>query len=298
MKKQIVLSALAIVLTVPLLALAAPAWQAADTPPQPVSADLGTKPGSDDADEAGLAPSGTTPEDQIILDELIVKNSMCVGVDCADDESFGYDTIRLKENNLRIMFQDTSDIGSFPRNDWQIRINQSASGGNNAFYIDDLGPDATHGSNPLSTPFTIEAGAPTGALYVDAQGNVSIAGALSEASDVALKENLQPADGAAVLASLRRLPISTWNYRADGSRIRHLGPMAQDFYGAFGLGADDKHIAPLDANGVALAGLQELDQVVQDQALQIEQLRQENDALAQRVATLEALIQQILAAGD
>jgi hypothetical protein len=68
------------------------------------------------------------------------------------------------------------------------------------------------------------------------------------------------------------MPISSWNFTADEAETRHIGPVAQDFYAAFGLGADDKHIAPLDANGVALAGVKELNTLVQEQETQIAEL--------------------------
>lgn len=102
--------------------------------------------------------------DQVIPDDLVVQGSLCTGFDCANNENFGFDTIRLKENNLRIKFEDTSATGSFPSNDWQITANDSASGGMNKFSIDDI----TGGR----TPFTIEAGAKSNSLYVDDYGRV------------------------------------------------------------------------------------------------------------------------------
>ena len=136
------------------------------------------------------------------------------------------------------------------------------------------------------------------ALQLDPSGNLVIEGALTEASDVALKENRVPVAGEAVLDRILQLPVSTWNYRADDDAVRHMGPMAQDFYRLFGLGADDEHIAPLDVNGVTLAGLQELTRQVQEQEAQIEQLQQENQDLEQRVDALEALVQKLLEAQE
>ena len=74
--------------------------------------------------------------DQVISDDLIVQGSVCVGFDCVNNESFAFDTIILKENNLRIFFNDTS-TGTFPSNDWGIEINSSVSGGNSYFSIVD-----------------------------------------------------------------------------------------------------------------------------------------------------------------
>jgi len=102
--------------------------------------------------------------DFVIIDDLIVDGSACIGFDCVNGESFGFDTIRLKENNLRIKFDDTSTAASFPRNDWQITANDSANGGLSKFSIDDIS-----GSR---TPFTIEANAPSHSLYVDDGGRI------------------------------------------------------------------------------------------------------------------------------
>ncbi len=103
-------------------------------------------------------------KDQVILDDLIVSGSICAGMDCVNGESFGFDTIRLKENNLRIRAQDTSSTASFPSRDWQITFNDSANGGANKFSIDDI--------DGGRTPFTIEAGAPSHSLYVDDAGRI------------------------------------------------------------------------------------------------------------------------------
>lgn len=106
----------------------------------------------------------TATRDQVILDDLIVDGSACIGFDCVDGESFGFDTLRLKENNLGIKFQDTSSTSSFASNDWQITANDSANGGLNKFSIDDI--------DGGRTPFTLEAGAPSHSLYVDDGGRV------------------------------------------------------------------------------------------------------------------------------
>ncbi len=114
----------------------------------------------------GWDGDGPAPRDQVILDDLIVDGSACIGQDCVNGESFGFDTLRLKENNLRIKAEDTSNSASFPTNDWQITFNESTNGGAEKFSIDDIS-----GSR---TPFTIEAGARTNALYVDDGGRIGI----------------------------------------------------------------------------------------------------------------------------
>jgi hypothetical protein len=104
--------------------------------------------------------------DQVIPDDLIVQGSACIGFDCVNGEAFSFDTIRLKENNLRIKFDDTSSTGSFPRNDWQLTANDSANGGASKFSIDDI--------TNSRTPFTVEANAPSHSLFVDDGGRVGL----------------------------------------------------------------------------------------------------------------------------
>jgi hypothetical protein len=71
------------------------------------------------------------------------------------------------------------------------------------------------------------------------------------------------------------LPVSTWNYIADGAAVRHLGPMAQDFKAAFGLGESDKMINIVDANGVLMVAVQALYRRVQALEAEVEALRSE-----------------------
>jgi hypothetical protein len=128
---------------------------------------------SSDATEAGAGggkptkavrdPNQTGFKDQVIPDDLIVQGSLCVGFDCVNNENFGFDTIRLKENNLRIKFEDTS-VGAFPTNDWQLTANESNSGALSKFSIEDI--------TGARVPFTVEAGATTNSIYVDSTGRV------------------------------------------------------------------------------------------------------------------------------
>ena len=107
-------------------------------------------------------------------------------------------------------------------------------------------------------------------------------------SDRNVKERFEAVEPRAVLAAVARLPINRWSY--TGEPIRHLGPMAQDFAAAFGLGADDRHIFPLDAAGVALAAIQGLHAVVQAQATRLEALERELMTLRGETASLRAAL--------
>ena len=132
----------------------------------------------------------------------------------------------------------------------------------------------------------------TDIFLLDNNGNLEIGGLLTEASSVLLKEHFVAIDGQEVLARLAKLPITTWNYKTDAPSVRHMGPMAQDFYAAFGLGSDERHLAPLDVNGVALVGVQALSQQVEAQATEIATLEQQNADLLERLEALEALVLQ------
>ncbi|MCF6430631.1 hypothetical protein [Leisingera sp. MMG026] len=128
--------------------------------------------------------AGAAQADQVINDDLIVSNSLCVGQDCSNGESFGFDTIRLKENNLRIKFQDTSVSASFPTRDWQLTANSSDNGGKNYFSIDDVDGN--------STPFLIEADAGNHAVYVESGGFVGF-GTTAPVVDLHVKQGNSPA---------------------------------------------------------------------------------------------------------
>jgi hypothetical protein len=98
-------------------------------------------------------------------------------------------------------------------------------------------------------------------------------------SDRAAKENLTEVNSREILARVAALPMQTWNYK--GGAIRHIGPMAQDFYAAFAVGPDDKHISTVDADGVALAAIQGLAQENQELKSQISNLESRLAALEQ-----------------
>jgi trimeric autotransporter adhesin/endosialidase-like protein len=105
-------------------------------------------------------------------------------------------------------------------------------------------------------------------------------GAWSTASDIRRKQHLRAESGERILARLATLPIPSWSYRAQPDRIRHLGPSAQDFRAAFGLGESDTTITTTDADGVALLAIQALER-------RTAELREENADLRRRLEVLE-----------
>ncbi len=353
--------------------------------------------------------------DQVIADDLIVQGSIAVGFDAVDGESFGFDTVRLKENNTRLAFDDTSATAGFPANDWCIVANDANSGGasylafqdvtadkvpfkvmagarDNALYVSNTGrigvgtaapvlnvhllsdntpairleQTADSGFTPQTwdvagneanffvrdltggarLPFRIRPGAPTSSIDIagsgrigmgtasplgkldvrltsgtallvtddgkvgigtnnpqavlhvkstndtdvlvcENSGNVIINRVLSQTCDVNQKENFSSVDGRSMLEAIDGMPVSIWNYKDDARTNRHVGPTAQDFHAALKLNPDDKHIAPMDLAGAAVAGVKGLNEIRKDQARQIETLRHQNEDLQQRLAALE-----------
>jgi len=385
---------------------------------------------------------GGVLKDQVIPDDLIVQGSACIGLDCVNNESFGFDTIRLKENNTRIKFDDTSTGTGFPNHDWQLTANDSASGGANKFSIEDITastvPVTVTGSAPTNSvfvdstgrvgfrtatpvldlhvatsntpamrleqnnsggftaqtwdiagneanffvrdvtggsrlPFRIRPGAPTSSIDINASGNVGIgtaspatkmdisgsdgttkltiretsgtttnreifelrnnggatfaftntatsqrwgvgmngtdflidnqgnpgfeftlsatgnltlSGTVTAPSSRDLKTNFAVLDPKDVLARVSAMPVSLWSYKND-TAVRHIGPFAEDFYQAFGVGPDNKHIALNDQSGVALLALQGLNQVVQEKDKEITELRGRIEELEKLVHRME-----------
>lgn len=119
---------------------------------------------------AGVLPiillSATAQADNVLLDDQIVQFSQCVGEDCVNGEDFGLDTLRLKENNTRIHFLDTSNSAGFPTTDWQLTANDTTNGGRDRFSIEDVSAGFES--------FTIMGGAPDFSLFVQNNGHIGL----------------------------------------------------------------------------------------------------------------------------
>jgi hypothetical protein len=105
-------------------------------------------------------------------------------------------------------------------------------------------------------------------------------------SDVHAKQRFRELDGDDILARLARLPVTEWSYKAQGDAIRHIGPTAQDFHAAFGLGEDPLRIGTLDADGVALAAVKALEARSRRQSDEMDQLKAEVTRLRELLAAL------------
>lgn len=393
------------------------------------------------APAAAAAPTrtragGATLQDIVTTGNNEIQGSLCIGLDCVANENFGFDTVRLKENNTRITFADTSTTAGDPATSWQIVANDSASGGANYlgigegqgapapsmparvsagarahalhvasngnvgvgiatpltavhilstdtpgirleqtnlsgftaqtwdvagneanFFVRDLTHGSTlpfrvrpgasessidiagNGSVGLATPrpraslhlfrvdgstsVRVEEASPTASTRVlmhlmnkgpvaarlafsdslawtatadtgfrfeqsatllgmslDAAGNLTIPGTLSQGSSWSLKHDIHALDVDRTLEQLRSLPVYTWQYRADSAETRHAGPMAEDVHGRFNIGESPRALAPGDVAGLAAAATQSL-------ARELAAKDAELDALMNRLAALE-----------
>lgn len=147
-------------------------------------------------------------------------------------------------------------------------------------------------TDDTATPFRIRTGAATSSLDIHSSGNIGMGtgghqvrlhvvaaagftgpllrvdtvdgtqlqleanGTLSQLSSRAAKTGFIDIDADAVLDALAKLPIAFWSYLHQDAGIRHLGPTAEDFHAAFGLGERPTDIATGDLAGVALAAIQ------------------------------------------
>jgi hypothetical protein len=111
-------------------------------------------------------PTTMPSTDTFFTDDVSAQGGVCAGLDCTNAESYGFATIKLKENNLRIKFEDTSTTAGFASTDWQLSANDTASGGANKFFVEDL--------TAATAPFVIEGATPSNTLYVDSTGRIGI----------------------------------------------------------------------------------------------------------------------------
>jgi len=127
---------------------------------------------------------------------------------------------------------------------------------------------------------------------VTANGTLTVNGTFNNYSDRNAKQDFAPVKPEEILEKVAHLPVTAWSYKTDAP-TRHIGPMAQDFHAAFDVGTDEKHIAPMDEGGVALAAIQGLNAKVDYQAAQLRAKDAELQALKATVAELQQTVRRL-----
>jgi hypothetical protein len=144
----------------------------------------------------------------------------------------------------------------------------------NEFVVRASGGTEIYSSEALSSGVELAAGGGSGASV----------------SDSNVKTDIVPLDDGSVSAKVAALPLSTWQYKSERG-VRHVGPMAQDFYAAFGVGEDDRHITSIDEDGVALAAIKALNRKMAG-------LQEENARLRSRLTLLASELRSALQNGQ
>ena len=114
-------------------------------------------------------------------------------------------------------------------------------------------------------------------------------GSWASISDRSVKENIASVDGGDILRRLSTISITRWNLKAQNPEIKHVGPMAQDFYAAFGLGEDERYINSADVDGIALVSIQALYQMVTALEEKTAAVDRKAAALDRKMADLERM---------
>jgi len=125
-------------------------------------------------------------------------------------------------------------------------------------------------------------------LLLEPDGDLFIDGSLSQGSDRNRKEQIRDLSYLEILEAVWKMPIYEWQY--IGQDRRHIGPMAQDFHRAFGLGDDDKTISALDADGVALAAIKGQQEIIEKQQKELQEQQNQIDQLKEEMRDMKDLI--------
>lgn len=149
-------------------------------------------------------------------------------------------------------------------------------------------------ANNLSTGVTLQSGASVSnwgqsnaVISTSTGAMLTTGGVWQNASDINKKHLFSDISNEEILQKLNGIAIREWGYKTEADNIRHIGPTAQDFSKAFSLGTDELSIGTVDADGVALACIQALTKRTEDQAKELEALKEANKALLERIEKIE-----------
>jgi hypothetical protein len=167
-----------------------------------------------------------------------------------------------------------------------------------SFIIGDSDPDNQGISYGYSNTFDARF---KGGYYFRTSGNttnigvkvVSGGNAWVTISDSTKKHNFLPVNGEDFLQKIANLKLTSWNYKTqDAKTFRHYGPMAQDFFNAFGkdklgtIGCDTL-INQADFEGVNLIAIQALEKRTRDLMMLNQNIQSENASLKSELNALK-----------
>ena len=114
--------------------------------------------------------------------------------------------------------------------------------------------------------------------------------AFTASSDKTKKENFKPVDGEEVLGKIRGFELSSWNFIGhDPKEFRHYGPMAQDFFAAFGHDGVGQIGSETTINSGDLAGILMIAvQALEKRTAELKQKESQIAALESKVEELKA----------
>jgi len=192
--------------------------------------------------------------------------------------------------------EQTSMAFAAPFSTWRVGQNKppDAPGIFDSFFIYQQNAGATRLLITTDGRVGIGTNNPVFPLHLGNGAYCTAGGQWTSVSDRNAKEDFQPIQPRDVLAKVVALPITGWRYKAEAHGVRHVGPTAQDFHATFGLGDSDRAIGTVDADGVALAAIQGLNQKLQENQTALnQQLEMQSVELKAKQARIETLEQSV-----
>jgi len=222
---------------------------------------------------------------------LEIAGTGFVGLDTASPETRLHlrstDPTTTSFGPSKLLVENASSTNK-PRELFELRNNGSV-----AFIFEDVSVPERWAFQGFSNSFIIDNQNIGGIEYnFGPTGNLVITGNLTAAnfpsSSRTLKEDFDEIDPVAVLNRLVSMPVTEWSFRGDPEHKRHIGPTVEDFQATFGLGTHGKSLVITDVGGVALASVQGLHALVEEQRRTIEKQQELIDLLEKRMQRLEA----------
>ncbi len=212
---------------------------------------------------------------------LAVQGNVGIGATTANSNLFVNGGVAIGSNFNKVaptnglIVQGNVGIG-FSSPAGLLQVGSTAGNGNNPALLVTANGNVGIGTSAVGQPLTV------GTAGTNGNGAfLSVGGVWTNGSSIAFKENFSALNASDILAKVNSLPILEWNYINEDPGIKHIGPLAEDFYSLFNVGNDAQHISTIDPAGIALLSIQALSAKESSSSSKL-------DDLAKRVAKLEA----------